>query len=41
MALTPEITLTNQPRYIQLEYRIIAINSAGNSITSNIAAMVL
>jgi len=41
MALTTEITLTNQPRYIQLEYRIIAINSSGNSIPSNAVAVVL
>jgi len=41
MALTPEITLTNQPRYIQLEYRIIAVNATGTSIPSNAVAVVL
>ncbi|NLV44420.1 MAG: fibronectin type III domain-containing protein [Candidatus Hydrogenedentes bacterium] len=41
MALTPEITLTNQPRYIQLEYRIIAINATGTSVPSNAVAVVL
>ncbi len=41
MALTTEITLTNQPRYIQLEYRIIAINATGTSIPSNVVSVVL
>ena len=41
MALTNEITLTIQPRFIQLEYRIIAINAKGNSIPSNSVAVVL
>jgi len=41
MALNPEITLTNQPRFVQLEYRIIAVNTAGNSVPSNTAAVAL
>lgn len=41
MALTTEITLTNQPRYIQLEYRIIALNATGTSIPSNVVSVVL
>lgn len=41
LALETEITLTNQPRYIQLEYRIIAVNASGVSVPSNVAAVVL
>ena len=33
--------LTNQPRGIDLEYRIVAINAAGNSVPSNTVAAVL
>ena len=40
-SLKPEITLTNQPRFVQLEYRIIAINATGASIPSNVVAVVL
>ena len=39
LALETEITLTNQPRFIQLEYRIIAINASGVSAPSNVAAV--
>ncbi len=41
LALETEITLTNQPRFIQLEYRIIAINASGVSTPSNVATVVL
>lgn len=41
LALETEITLTNQPRFIQLEYRIIAINASGVSVPSNVAAVVV
>jgi len=41
MALKPEITLTNQPRFMQLEYCIIAVNGNGTSVPSNVAAVVL
>ena len=40
-AIETETFLTNQPRGIDLEYRIVAVNSAGNSIPSNTAAAVL
>lgn len=40
LALENEITLTNQPRFIQLEYRIIAVNASGVSVPSNVAAVV-
>ena len=40
-AIETETFLTNQPKGIDLEYRIIAINSAGNSVPSNTAACVL
>ncbi len=41
LALETEITLTNQPRFIQLEYRIIAINASGVSAPSNVVAVAL
>ncbi len=41
IALDSEITLTDQPRNVQLEYRIIAVNNGGNSVPSNTAAVVL
>jgi len=33
--------LTNQPRGIDIEYRVIAINNAGTSVPSNIVDVVL
>lgn len=41
LALETESTLTNQPKFIQLEYRIIAVNGSGVSVPSNVAAVVL
>jgi len=39
---TPEVAgLTNQPQGIDLEYRIVAVNSAGTSVPSNTTACVL
>jgi len=40
-AIETETFLTNQPQGIDLEYRIVAINSAGTSVPSNTAAAVL
>lgn len=40
-ALNIEINLNDQPRGIQLEYRVTAANTAGNSMPSNTAAVVL
>ena len=41
VALDSELTLTDQPRAVQLEYRIIAVNNGGNSVPSNTADVVL
>ncbi len=41
IALETETTLTSQPRGPQLEYRVKAINTGGESIPSNTAAVVL
>ena len=41
IALDSELTLTEQPRNVQMEYRIIAVNNGGNSVPSNTAAVVL
>ena len=41
VALDSELTLPDQPRNVQLEYRIIAVNNGGNSVPSNTAAVVL
>ena len=41
ISMEPEITLTDQPRGIQLEFRVIAVNTAGNSEPSNTVAVVL
>jgi len=41
VALDSELTLTDQPRNVQLEYRVIAVNNGGNSLPSNTAAVVL
>lgn len=40
-SLDTETFLTNQPRGIELEYRVIAINNTGNSVPSNTVAAVL
>jgi hypothetical protein len=40
-ALETEAALKNQPRAVQLEYRVKAINNGGESIPSNTAAVVL
>ena len=41
VALETEATLVNQPRGLQLEYRVKAINNGGESIPSNTVAVVL
>jgi hypothetical protein len=41
MALETEVSLMNQPRGIQLEYRVKAINAGGESVPSNIVTVVL
>ena len=41
IALDSELTLTEQPRNVQMEYRVIAVNNGGNSLPSNTAAVVL
>ena len=41
IALESETTLTGQPRGPQLEYRVKAVNTGGESIPSNTAAVVL
>ena len=41
LAPKPETTLVNQPRFIQLEYRIIAVIGSGVSEPSNLVAVVL
>ena len=41
IALEHNLTLTDQPRNIQLEYRVIAVNNGGNSVPSNTADVVL
>ena len=41
IALETEAHLTDQPRGVQLEYRVIAVNVGGNSMPSNTAAAVL
>jgi hypothetical protein len=41
IALESETTLMNQPRGVQLEYRIKAINTGGESLPSNSVAVVL
>lgn len=40
-ALNNEISLTDQPRGIQMEYRVNAVNNGGESMFSNTAAVVL
>jgi len=41
MTYKTDITLLEQPRGIQLEYRVIATNAAGESMPSNTASVVL
>jgi len=41
IALESETTLMNQPRGVQLEYRVKAVNTGGESTPSNTAAVVL
>ena len=41
IALESELTLSEQPRNIQLEYRVVAVNNGGNSVPSNTASVVL
>ena len=41
ISMEPEITLTGQPRGIQMEFRVIAVNTAGNGEPSNTVAVVL
>ena len=40
-AFETQITLTGQQRSVQLEYRVKAINTGGESVPSNSAAVVL
>ncbi len=40
-ALNNEISLTDQPRGIQMEYRVTAVNGGGESTPSNTSAVVL
>ena len=41
IALETQALIMNQPRGVQLEYRIKAINTAGESLPSNTAVVVL
>lgn len=41
MGYATELLLSNQPRGVQLEYRVIASNAAGESMPSNVAPVVL
>jgi hypothetical protein len=38
---TESVTLENQPRGVEMQYRVIATNAAGDSMPSNIATVVL
>ncbi len=40
-SFTENVTLQNQPRGIEMQYRIVATNAAGDSLPSNIATVVL
>jgi len=35
------VTMENQPRGLEMQYRVIATNAAGDSLPSNIATVVL
>lgn len=41
MAPSVKAAFTDQPKAIQLEYRVIAVNSGGASALSNLAAVML
>ena len=41
MSFTTEATLTNQPRGIMLEYRVISANIAGDSEASNVVSLTM
>ena len=41
MSVTTEATLTNQPKGLMLEYRIIAVNLAGASEPSNVVSLTM
>jgi len=40
-SINNELNLTNQPRSVQMEYRVKAVNTGGDSTPSNTAAVVL
>jgi Fibronectin type III domain len=40
-SIPSEITLLNQPRGVELEFRVIAVNKAGESVPSNTISVVL
>ena len=41
LSLTMEATLTNQPKGVTLEYRVISANLAGESEASNIVSLTM
>ena len=41
ISLSHQITLSNQTRFRQLEYRVAAVNGAGVGVPSNTVAVVL
>jgi hypothetical protein len=40
-AILTEVTLVDQPEKTELEYRIIAVNKAGEGLPSNVVEVVL